>query len=70
MRNIPFLLTLESFEDIAPQVRHFTFSIDQSIDFTPGQFVTLKWGDQLRSYSLAHYSAKPTPYLELSRCLC
>jgi ferredoxin-NADP reductase len=65
-----FSLSLESFEEIAPRVRHFKFSTAKPIDFIPGQFITLQWVDQgipiSRSYSLANYSTDPKPLLELA----
>jgi len=57
--HLGFTLTLDYFEDIAPNTRHFIFLADKAVSFLPGQFITLHWtyeGHALhRNYSLANY---------------
>lgn len=76
MNRHPFLLTLQSAQEIAPNTKHFVFTASQensihSISFLPGQFITLHFPSQdklfRRSYSLANYCyGGSTPQLELA----
>lgn len=71
MQKQIFILKLQSVQDIAPQVKHFSFSflLDQAFHFIPGQFICLHIpfeGTILRrSYSLANPPG-PSPLLELA----
>lgn len=53
-------VTLESFEDKSSTVRHFTFTLSENTLFTPGQFITLLFATQTRTYR-RQYSIASSP---------
>ncbi|MFM2322762.1 MAG: phenol hydroxylase [Pseudomonadota bacterium] len=72
MSRKEFHLTLEASEQIAPNVKHFTFCCKEgeSFDFIPGQFITLHipTAEKVlrRSYSIANKTHKATNKIEFA----
>lgn len=72
MSRKEFHLILEASEQIAPNVKHFTFRYEEggSFDFIPGQFITLHipTSEKIlrRSYSIANKTHKATNKIEFA----